>query len=269
MSKRRREHDHGHHGGSWKIAIADFFTALMAFFLVMWLSGQSDEVRTSTAGYFRDPFGQASRLAGGSGALAGQTPGKHNITPLVTGNARQRAIFEEAKDAIETAIAQHPNFSNIEQYIDVRITEEGLVIELLDSEESLFFELGRDELKSDAKELLGIIAETLKSLPNPVAIEGHTDSAPFRSQHVYSNWELSVARANAARRVMEPILRSGQIAEVRGYADRKLRDPMRPRHFSNRRVSIVALYVDEENVPAQNANVETIAHDVPIDVVKP
>lgn len=267
MSRKRRG-DENQGGGSWKIAIADFFTAMMAFFLVMWLSGQSEEIRSSTAGYFRDPFGQSGQLAGGSGPMAGQSPIDQRISPLVTGNARQRAIFEEAQEALESAIAEHPNFTNLEEYIDIRITEEGLVIELLDSEESFFFELGRDELKKDARELIAVIAETLSTLPNPVAIEGHTDATPFRSVHAYSNWELSVARANSARRVMESILRDRQIAEVRGYADRKLKDPTRPRHFSNRRVSIVALYIDEEDVPTQNANVKGVAEGSPVEVIR-
>lgn len=255
MIKRSRKHEEVH-SESWKIAIADFFTALMTFFLAMWLSSQSDEIRASTADYFRDP-------------LAQQAKSRNEI--VMAGNARQRILFQEVQAALKNAIARHPDFFNIEQYIDIRVTEEGLVIELLDSEESLFFELGRDELKKEARELLIIIAQTLSKLPNPIVIEGHTDAAPFKSDQLYSNWELSVARANSARRVMESILRNGQIVEVRGYADRKLRDPSRPRHFSNRRVSIVARYVSDKNVVLpHDLNVQGIAtehpgqdHDVP------
>lgn len=267
MSRRRHNFEDDHDGSSWKIAIADFFTALMTFFLALWLSGQSDAVRMSTAGYFRDPLGHSMKFAGGSGSLAGQDPTRQRIAPLVTGNADQRALFEETKEALETAIAEHPNFSNIEPYVDIRITDEGLVIELLDAEENLFFELGRDQLKDNARKLLMVIAESLSKLPNPVVIEGHTDATPFKSERIYSNWELSVARANSARRAMESILRNEQVVEVRGYADRKLKDPERPWHYSNRRVSIVALYLDEKSVPSQANEIEQALEDSSMQIV--
>ncbi|HEY6509629.1 MAG TPA: flagellar motor protein MotB [Vicinamibacterales bacterium] len=239
--KKRAPAHHAHHGGAWKVAYADFVTALMAFFLVMWIVGQSNPMKAGVAGYFRDP-GVFDRGKGDStGLLPGAPQGIQPPSPAPTDETvvAARAVLERAADRLRQAFEQLPEFANIRDRIEIQVTSEGLRIELVDDLNESFFQVGRAELRPETIEALRVIADELAKLPNPIAVEGHTDSRAFAGGG-YGNWELSSERANAARRAMETGgLEPGQIVEVRGFADRMLHfkeDPLDPR---NRRVSIV------------------------------
>jgi len=236
-------HGHGgHHGGAWKVAYADFVTAMMAFFLVMWIVGQSNPLKAGVAGYFRDPGVFEHGTGGAAGIMPGAPKGITAPTPIPTETevAVAKEVLEQAAARLREAIEQMPDFSHIKDRVDIEVTNEGLRIELIDTSNDSFFEVGRAELRPDSKELLGVIARELGKLPNKIALEGHTDARPYGGRAGYTNWELSTDRANAARREMEVRgLAAMQVDTVRGFADRSLHftaDPYDPR---NRRVSIV------------------------------
>ena len=235
----------GHHGGAWKVAYADFVTAMMAFFLVMWIVGLSKPTRLAIAAYFRNPT--LFNKGGGKHPLAASdmTP-DNRPTPVITRGAdktRLEAQFKSAADAILKDLEKTPEFRDLHDSVQVRLTNEGLRIELLEKTSSLFFATGSAQLKPRTIHLLQLVAQQLKGMKSPIVVEGHTDSRPLDGPNGYSNWELSEDRANAARRAMEDHgLHPGQIMCVRGYADRKLLRPDDPTHFSNRRVSILVAY---------------------------
>ena len=234
------EGGHGHHGGAWKVAYADFVTAMMAFFLVMWIVGQSAQVKAAVAGYFRDPG--AFELSRNSGILPGAASGVTGAgaDPAPPSVEQAQAVLEEAARDLRAALEKLPEFEELKDRIRIEITPEGLRIELLEEANDGFFEVGSSGLKGDGVKLLQVIAEQLGHLQNKVAIEGHTDSRPYVITDAFSNWELSVDRANAARRVMQVNgLGAHQVEAVRGYADTKPRFPEDPLDARNRRISIV------------------------------
>jgi chemotaxis protein MotB len=239
---KKKVHGHGgHHGGAWKVAYADFVTAMMAFFLVMWIVGQSNPMKSGVAGYFRDPGAFQSGKGDESGLLPGAPAGV--IKPGLSTpkeEAAAIAVLERAAERLRQSLEALPQFANIKDRVEIDVTSEGLRIELVDTSDRSFFEVGRSDLRADSIEILSIIADELNRLPNAVAVEGHTDSLPFPGQDGYGNWELSSDRANAARRAMEALgLRADRLAGVRGYADKKLRYPDVPLDPHNRRVSII------------------------------
>jgi chemotaxis protein MotB len=230
----------GHHGGAWKVAYADFVTAMMAFFLVMWIVGQSNPMKAGVAGYFRDPGAFQSGRGEDTGLLPGSPMGvtEHMNTPQREAAALQ--VLEQAAQRLRTALERLPEFANIKDRVEVDVTPEGLRIELVDTTDESFFEVGRSELRADSIDVLSVIATELNGLPNAVTIEGHTDSRPYGGLENYGNWELSSDRANAARRAMQTLgLNPGRLAGVRGYADKKPRYADTPLDPHNRRVSIV------------------------------
>ncbi len=236
---------HGHHGGAWKVAYADFVTALMAFFLVMWLVGQSKTIRSAVAGYFRDPgiFEQERSngpIAGGEMRVDPEPmsePEKPERSAMI---AEERQALEETAQRIRKMLAEAPDLKNLEKQIEIQITRDGLRIELLDGDQTTFFASGSSAMAPGTEHVLALIARELSKLKNSMVIEGHTDSRPYATTDIYSNWELSADRANAARRIME---RNGipgtQIRGVRGYADRQLRVAAKPLDPRNRRVSVI------------------------------
>lgn len=231
----------GHHGGAWKVAYADFVTAMMALFIVLWLLNTSKAVQEAVAGYFKDPSGTHAKLSGPG--IQGTSDGM----PMMKTNPLAAPMTKEniahLKDELRKAISKVTNFDKLSKQIEMTVTSEGLRIELLETEKGTFFDLGRSAPNASGKELLSAIAVEIGKVPNQVSIEGHTDSAPYGGDG-YSNWELSVDRANSARRIMSVSGLSAQhVAEVRGYADRKLRyadDPLNP---GNRRISIIVQYM--------------------------
>ena len=235
---------HAHHGGAWKVAYADFVTAMMAFFLVMWIVGQSKQTKEAIAGYFRDPVAFENKVGAGSGVLPGADSGLQGggrpVPAPPTDIKSATATLERAAEHLREALSRVPAFAALGDQIEIQITEEGLRIELLETPEGGFFDSGSAQIKSDTVEVLTIIAQELSTLDNLVAIEGHTDRRPFSAGRQYTNWELSADRANAARRVLQEAgLRETQLAEVRGFASTHLRVPENPLASQNRRISIV------------------------------
>jgi chemotaxis protein MotB len=234
-----------HHGGAWKVAYADFVTAMMAFFLVMWILGLSSDQKEAIAAYFKDPIGFMKTHGGGRSPIAvSSTNGGHPSImpsmPSILKGAGEGERFKAAKEYIEQKLAQAPEFRDIRNLVEVKITEDGLRVELIESREPVFFDTGSAHIRPQTVKLLHLIGRELATLPNRIAIEGHTDARPYASGEAgYSNWELSADRANAARRAIAPTLRSGQIDKVAGLADTRLRVPADPYHYSNRRISIL------------------------------
>jgi len=224
----------GHHGGAWKVAYADFVTAMMALFIVLWLLNTSKPVREAIAGYFKDPAGTGEKTGTQmSGTGEALTVNKDNMGKL--------------KEELQKSLEQIKDFDRIKKQIEMTITSEGLRIELLESESGTFFDLGSPHPTAEGKELLLKLAEELGKLPNKLSIEGHTDAKPYVKGTEYGNWELSTERANAARRLMQQSgLRADQVSQVRGFADQKLRKPDAPFDASNRRISVIVHYTEKQ-----------------------
>jgi chemotaxis protein MotB len=250
--KKKGHHKHGHHGGAWKVAYADFVTAMMAFFLVMWLVGQSPQVKASIANYFRDPgaFEQAGKgvlpgvqagITGGGQTLS--TPQAKNADPDI--DSARRAL-NNAAEHLRAAVQL--KFADVQDRIDITVTDEGLRIELREAPDDGFFSSGSAAMKPYTEQLLAVISAELGRLTNKIAVEGHTDARPYGAANgTYTNWELSADRANAARRVLVRTgVRYEQIEGVRGFADTKPRTPDNPLDAGNRRISII---VRREDAP--------------------
>ncbi len=229
----------GHHGGAWKVAYADFVTAMMALFIVLWLMNSSKPVQEAVGGYFRDPRGVAQKKGtalGGAGEAAAVVK-KEDMTKLK----------EDLMKAMETLA----DFDKLKKQIEMTITPEGLRIELIEDPKGTFFENGKAQPTPALQSLLKVLSVEVGKLPNPLSIEGHTDSKPFSDSKTYGNWELSTDRANTARRLMESSgLRKDQVVQVRGYADQNLRKPLQPEDASNRRITLVIQYVVKPDQPA-------------------
>ncbi len=245
----------GHHGGAWKVAYADFVTAMMAFFLVMWIVGLSKPVKESVAAYFHDPAGFMKTMNKGkappsTSALDGSSIGRPGPIFAKSGDEQKHKEeeielkFKSVQDAIEKDLKKNPEFSGLKDSIQVHLTNEGLRIELMEKTSSMFFDSGKADLKPRTERLIKLISKELVKLNNPIIIEGHTDSHKLNGPDGYSNWELSTDRANTARRAMESSgIKDKNVLAVRGYADKKLLNPTNPMHFSNRRVSILVAYL--------------------------
>ena len=228
----------GHHGGAWKVAYADFVTAMMALFIVLWLLSSSSQVKEAVSAYFNDPSG-TGKERGSSSVGAGEAL------------AVKKDDMPNLKEKLEQALKQSPNFEKLKDNVQMSVTGDGLRVELLESETGMFFQSGSPAPSDTGKELIVKLAEELGQLPNDLLIEGHTDARPFGAKADYTNWELSTDRANAARRLMETSgLRPGQIVQVRGFADHNLRYPNAPDAASNRRVSVIVKYQNAPPAPA-------------------
>ena len=225
----------GHHGGAWKVAYADFVTAMMALFIVLWLLNSSKQVQEAVGGYFKDPTGTAKKVG------SNMTGSGENFTLT-------RDNMPKLKEQLQTAIRQMVDFEKLKSHIEMTVTAEGLRIELSESATGTFFDSGRAKLNADGKEMLVTLAQELGNLPNKVSIEGHTDSTPYAPTAAYGNWELSSDRANAARRVMQGNgVRADQVTQVRGFADQRLHKPDSPLDPSNRRISLIVQYIVKNN----------------------
>ncbi len=231
--KKKRGHG-GHHGGAWKVAYADFVTAMMALFIVLWIVGQSEAVKQAVAAYFKDP-GVFESGRGGS-VLQGSTGSAPDPTTDISSEIEKLKV--EARK-LEIEIRSNPEFDKFKDKIEIAVTKEGLRIELLENSNGLFFDVGSAKLKPETVKLLKLIAVEVGTLKNKIMIEGYTDARPYVSPD-YTNWELSTDRANTARRILEQNgVGKDQIVQVRGFADRNLKHPDKPLDFGNRRVSIL------------------------------
>ena len=235
----------GHHGGAWKVAYADFVTAMMALFIVLWLMNSSQKIQVAVGGYFKDPSGTAKKVGTG---LAG------------TGENLQLAKQDMAKLKVELqkSIQSITDIDKLKKNIEMTVTAEGLRIELLESEKGTFFDSGSSALNTSGQEMLALLAVELGKVPNHVSVEGHTDARPFTGKRSYSNWELSADRANAARRLMQQSgLRPDQVSQVRGFADQRLRNLRDAQDPSNRRISIIVQYISSNTDEAESPAVDT------------
>ncbi|MDR3747140.1 MAG: flagellar motor protein MotB [Acidobacteriota bacterium] len=236
----------GHHGGAWKVAYADFVTAMMALFIVLWLMNSSKQIQEAVGGYFKDPSGTAKMVG------TDKTGSGENL-PL------RKQDMAKLKEQLQAAIRQISDFDKLKAHIEMTVTAEGLRIELLESETGLFFESGNSNPTNSAREVLTVLAPELGKIPNRISIEGHTDSLPFSAGANYSNWELSADRANACRRLMQQNgLRDDQVAEVRGFADQNLRNKADPTDAGNRRITVLVKYV-QKDISDQSAPTEGTA----------
>ncbi|MBV9744455.1 MAG: OmpA family protein [Acidobacteriia bacterium] len=255
--KRKKAAHGGHHGGAWKVAYADFVTAMMALFIVLWLMNTSKQIQEAVGGYFKDPTGSSKKVGRGeTGSGDSLALSKDNLSKL--------------KEELEKTIRKSPKFDKLKDNIEFTLTPEGLRIELLESATGTFFRSGAAEPTESGKEILIKLAEELGKLPNQVSIEGHTDSKPFTASGIYSNWELSADRANMARRlVQENGLGEKQVTQVRGYADQRLRKPLNPEDPSNRRISLIVQYIPKTVADETEQSPESAASGKASETAKP
>ncbi len=270
--KKKKGGHGGHHGGAWKVAYADFVTAMMAFFLVMWILGLSESSRKSIAGYFREPgifsftTGKAlpekievtprsERSGDGSGGVA---QAKNDVVhfqrscggPTQDESKKIGGLKAEVARQLAALVAKRPELAKLAGAVDLNVTSEGLRIELSETRDVAYFDVGGARPSRAALDVLAAIAPALGSLPNLVVIEGHTDRRSYPRGATYTNWELSADRANAARKLLlEHGVAPRQLASVTGYADTRLRKPEEPHDISNRRVSVVVKYQDSDEPP--------------------
>lgn len=251
--KRKKVTHGGHHGGAWKVAFADFMTAMMAFFLVMWLVGQKPEVREAVGGYFRDPGkyleqGGAGMLKGSRSVIPNEDPPSGMLKAEVEKSGggpseMEKKQMKEAALKIISELEKQEAFRRLRENIKMQLTSEGLRIILNESADSpAFFEPGSAKLLRQSAVILMTIARELGHLQNRLVLEGHTD-ASYTGDNVYTNWELSADRANAARELMDAHgLYDDQVREVRGFAEQFPMIADNPADARNRRVTIVVLY---------------------------
>jgi chemotaxis protein MotB len=243
--KRKGGHG-GHHGGAWKVAYADFVTAMMSLFIVLWLMGSSSKVKKAVAGYFNDPKGTAN--------LLGTTMAGNGVAVTT----KPDDSLQKLKEKLEKEIKAKKELEKLSKQIEITITPEGLRIELIEDKNGTFYELGSARLSTSGQVLLALLAAELKTLPNSLLIEGHTDSTPYSNDNSYSNWDLSADRANSARRLMQQDgVRTDQVSQVRGYADQMLRVKNNPTDPSNRRISIL---VKNDNDPVPTVSAEKVVN---------
>jgi chemotaxis protein MotB len=255
--KRKKVVAGGHHGGSWKVAFADFATAMMAFFLVLWLTATaSPEQKKAVEGYFRDPVGFTEGGSPNPVDLEGSASVVNEASPDIESSQiqiedqvvdelsetleqrRMEELFQELKDRIE----QNQTLQEFKDQLLIDITDEGLRIQIVDRSGRPMFDSGRAELKYYSQDILFELAKTLGSVNNKLSITGHTDSTPFSGRPGYTNWELSADRANTARRALVAGgVRQQQIARVVGLSDSVLFDKEDPNAPVNRRISIIVL----------------------------
>ena len=236
----------GHHGSAWKVAYADFVTAMMALFIVLWLLNSSKQIQEAVGGYFKDPTGTSRKVGS-------------NMMGVGENFAITKDNMPKLKDQLQKAVQQMKDFEKLKNHIEMTVTSEGLRVELLESATGTFFNSGSPMLNTDGKQLLVMLAQQLAQLPNKISIEGHTDATPYGGNANYSNWELSSDRANSARRLMQSNgLKADQVRQVRGFADQQLRKPDAPTDPSNRRVSIIVQYImkNDDDEPADKAGTE-------------
>ncbi len=271
--KKIKKGGHGHHGGAWKIAYADFVTAMMAFFLLMWLLGSTTEGdKKGIADFFGSPLkvslgggsgaGDASHVIKGGGEDLSRTHGQvkkgdiesqRTTINLLALKAEQRAAekarLEELKQRVEDVLAASPKLASMQSQIRLDMTSEGLRIQIVDADNRPMFDSGSSIVKPYMRELLQIIGGVLGDVPNRLTLEGHTDAQPFGSgERGYSNWELSADRANSSRReLISGGLPDERVLRVQGLSSSRPLDNTDPLSPTNRRISIIVMNRDAED----------------------
>jgi chemotaxis protein MotB len=271
--KKIKKNGHGHHGGAWKIAYADFVTAMMAFFLLMWLLGSTTEGdKKGIADFFGSPLkvalgggsgsGDSSQVIKGGGEDLSRTHGQvkkgdiesqRTTINLLALKAEQRAAekarLEELKQRVEDVLAASPKLASMQSQIRLDMTSEGLRIQIVDADNRPMFDSGSSLVKPYMRELLQLIGSVLGDVPNRLTLEGHTDAQPFGSgERGYSNWELSADRANASRReLIAGGLPDARVLRVQGLSSSRPMDNTDPLSPTNRRISIIVMNRDAED----------------------
>lgn len=268
----------GHHGGAWKVAFADFATAMMAFFLVLWLTaGTSPEVREAVEGYFKDPVGfteggSANPIdLGGSPSIEPAAAAEEDSEKMqvvketvneVADNVELRQMEQILAD-VKKQIEQSETLREFRDQLLLDITEEGLRIQIVDRSNRPMFDSGSAQLKYYSEDILFELAKPLSRVPNKISITGHTDSTPFPGKAGYSNWELSADRANTARRALVAgAVGEKQVARVVGLADSVLFDQELPTAPVNRRIAIIVLNKDAADDIQKRAGTDQDVIDV-------
>jgi chemotaxis protein MotB len=249
--KKKKGHAHGHHGGAWKVAYADFVTAMMAFFMVMWIMGMTDSTRMSLQGYFNDPVGfmkNEPRNPVRIMPFKGPPGGSDNaFSSLQAPGKTEKEAGQELKTEIEKAVTEgqggkgngDAEVKALFKNVHIRITPDGVVIDFVENAGAVFFDVGSAHIRPGAMKLIQRLAPVLVSADKKMYVEGHTDSRPFPSAS-YDNFDLSNDRAQALRRALKAYgVGDKRILGTRGFADRRLAVPENPYHFANRRVSLV------------------------------
>lgn len=277
IKKKKKGHDAAH-GGAWKVAYADFVTAMMAFFLVMWLLAMvAPQKRAAMGEYFREYsiFTESGKsfMQGTSQVLRQPDQGFRKTAQDISkgGGGGGQLTSEDLAKQLKSAVDE--KLKSVKNQVLVDIMAGGVRVQIVDSEGSMMFPSGSAEPTEKAKEILRLVTENIANIENRIAIEGHTDAAPFKSAQT-SNWELSTARASAARRELERNgIVPGHIARVVGYADQELFVPENPLDPRNRRISIIIL--QEKPATAATAVTPPIAPPIappiqlPVPPVKP
>ncbi|MCR9270639.1 MAG: flagellar motor protein MotB [Henriciella sp.] len=261
IKKKKKAGGDGHHGGAWKVAYADFVTAMMAFFLLMWLlNATTEEQRKGIADYF-NPTIPVSRISGGgsdglngssifteqtyakmgTGATRDASAGRPS-TANSTDNETEAQKMTDEEIVAKLELALQSEGSGIDEHLQVKLSPEGIVMELVDSEDVPLFELGESRPTDLLVELVQTVSTSFGAFGNNIKVVGHTDSLSFRNDKKFDNWDLSAERANVARRLMvENGFPLERIQEVSGRADTDLLMPEDPFAAQNRRISITLL----------------------------
>lgn len=255
--KRKKVVAGGHHGGSWKVAFADFATAMMAFFLVLWLTATaSPEQKQAVQGYFKDPVGYTEGGfrnpvdLGGSASMVSESSEdvadsdiriEDKVVEEMAQTLEQQKMEQLFQD-LEERIAENETLQEFKDQLLVDITSEGLRIQIVDRSQRPMFDSGRAELKYYSQDILFELAKTLSTVRNKLSITGHTDSTPFIGRPGYTNWELSAERANTARRALVAGgVDDRQVGRVVGLSDSVLFNKGDPQAPVNRRISIIVM----------------------------
>lgn len=281
----------GHHGGAWKVAYADFVTAMMALFIVLWILSASESTQDQIQAYFDDP-GAFSFVTGKrtdpvetgmkpqAGSKIGDNVGdgggniedndvesdyesiqaaiNQSIRDSISAAEDLKQSAEELEDFIDGLISSSKGLSDFSESVKFTFTEKGLKIELIENNEDLFFEVGSSKINENGKKIINLLAKEIGKLPNSIEIQGHTDSRKY-SGSGYSNWDLSTDRANSTRKYMEANgLWNGQISIVSGYADKELLNKENPFSQENRRVTIYLKYLKSEDFRKNMEDIEGI-----------
>ncbi|GLR07534.1 motility protein MotB [Mixta theicola] len=278
--RKRKKHGHGHHGGSWKIAYADFMTAMMAFFLVMWLiSNSTPQQRHRIAEYFQMPLKVAlsqgnqpslseSVIPGGGSDMVHKKGEVTRSTPRDNADIKR---LRKARDRLDNMIKTDPKLNNFQSNLRMQLTENGLLIQIIDSQDRPMFKLGSKELEGYLKGIFESLVPVINQLPNRISLTGHTDSLPYAHGDTgYSNWELSADRANASRRALISAgLSVNKFMRVIGMADSLALDNTSPEHAINRRISILVLSQNKEkSLINDDSLIQSVADHENIDAIK-
>ncbi|WED42148.1 flagellar motor protein MotB [Legionella cardiaca] len=264
--KKTNKHHNGHHGGSWKIAYADFVTAMMAFFLLMWLIASLNKAqKDGLAEYFKQPLrialiggdsmGARKKTVNGGGTDLKQKDGQVRAGDQSIAEKKEVQQLEQLKEKVLSTITSDPALAELKNRLLMDVVSEGLRIQLIDNKNKPMFGIGSDEIDPEMLQALDKIAKILNNVPNKISIQGHTDAHPYHNPEDLnqSNWELSTQRANTARRALVKAgIPEDKVVQVIGYASTVLLDKKNPLNPGNRRITIIVMKKDAEAKIIQN-----------------